>query len=50
LLATLISFISGLAVIAWLLKYLVRGSYLPFVIWRILVGGLLLVLLNTNPI
>jgi undecaprenyl-diphosphatase len=50
LLATLISFISGLAVIAWLLKYLVKGSYLPFVTWRILVGGLLLVLLNTNPI
>lgn len=49
-LATLVSFITGLLVIAWLLKYLVRGSYLPFVIWRILVGSLLLVLLASGNI
>jgi undecaprenyl-diphosphatase len=50
LFATLVSFVSGLAVIAWLLKYLIRGTYLPFVIWRILVGGFLIVLLTTGSI
>ncbi|MEN9752579.1 MAG: hypothetical protein RL670_270 [Actinomycetota bacterium] len=40
--ATAVSFVVGYSVIAGLLKYLDRGSYLPFVIWRILVGvGLL---------
>lgn len=42
LLATAVSFVTGLAVIAWLLKYLNRGSFLPFVIWRVFVGGLLI--------
>jgi len=50
LFATLVSFVSGLAVIAWLLKYLIRGTYLPFVIWRILVGCFLIVLLTTGSI
>lgn len=50
LFATLVSFVSGLAVIAWLLKYLIRGTYLPFVIWRILVGSFLIVLLTTGSI
>jgi len=42
ILATLVSFVSGYAVISWLLKYLERGSFLPFVIWRVGVGSLLL--------
>jgi len=50
LLATAVSFVTGLLVISWLLKYLVKGSYLPFVIWRVLVGTLLLVLLATGSI
>lgn len=41
--ATLVSFISGYAVIAWLLRYLERGSFMPFVYWRVGVGSLLLV-------
>ncbi|CAB4565063.1 unannotated protein [freshwater metagenome] len=45
-LATVVSFVSGYAVIAWLLKYLERGSYMPFVLWRIFVGTALLVLLS----
>jgi undecaprenyl-diphosphatase len=40
--ATLVSFVSGYAVIAWLLKYLEKGSFMPFVIWRVGVGSLLL--------
>ncbi len=47
-LATLVSFISGYFVIGFLLKYLSRGSYLPFVIWRVAVGVLLLVALGTG--
>jgi undecaprenyl-diphosphatase len=48
--ATIISFISGYAVIAWLLRYLIRGSFLPFVIWRVGVGSLLLVGLSLQVI
>ena len=48
--ATVVSFAVGYAVIAWLLRYLIRGSYLPFVIWRVAVGSLLLVALGTGVI
>jgi undecaprenyl-diphosphatase len=40
--ATVVSFLVGYSVIAWLLKYLSRGSFMPFVIWRVGVGTLLL--------
>lgn len=36
--ATLMSFAVGFAVIVVLLRYLNRGSFMPFVIWRIVVG------------
>lgn len=42
--ATIISFAVGYSVIAWLLKYLQRGSYWPFVVWRVLVGTIILVM------
>ena len=43
--ATITSFVVGYLVIAGLLKYLNRGSFLPFVVWRIAVGvGLILML------
>jgi undecaprenyl-diphosphatase len=48
--ATVVSFITGYAVIAWLLSYLNRGSFLPFVIWRVTVGALLLVALGLGAI
>ena len=41
--STIVSFVSGYAVIAWLLRYLERGSFLPFVLWRVMVGSLLLI-------
>ena len=44
--ATLISFVSGYSVIAWFIRYLERGSFLPFVIYRVLVGSVLLVALS----
>ena len=48
--STVTSFIVGYLVIAGLLKYLNKGSFLPFVVWRIVVGVALLVLLSTGLI
>ena len=41
--ATLVSFISGFVVIGVLLRYLGKGSFMPFVIWRVALGALVLV-------
>jgi undecaprenyl-diphosphatase len=46
--ATLVSFVIGYTVIAGLLRYLDRGSYMPFVIWRVVVGLSLIVALSSN--
>ena len=46
--ATITSFVVGYAVIAGLLKYLNKGSFMPFVIWRLVVGIVLLVLLSNG--
>lgn len=43
--ATIISFVVGLAVIRWLLTYVSKNSYLPFVVYRIALGALVLALL-----
>ena len=48
--ATATSFVVGYLVIAGLLKYLAKGSFLPFVIWRVLVGITLLVLLTLGVV
>lgn len=47
---TVVSFVVGLAVIHWLLRYVSTHSYLPFVIYRVLLGTLVLVLLSTGAI
>ena len=39
LLATIVSFVVGYAAIAWLLRYVSTRSYLPFVVYRIVLGG-----------
>ena len=44
ILATVIAFGVGLTVIAWLLRYLDRGSFTPFVVYRLALGVLVLVL------
>ena len=46
--ATVVAFAVGLGVIAFLMQYLKRGSFLPFVIYRLAVGVLLMVLLSTG--
>ena len=48
ILATVIAFGVGLTVIAWLLRYLDRGSFTPFVVYRIALGTLVLVLVTTG--
>jgi len=44
------AFVVGLAVIAFLMNYLKKYSFLPFVIYRILLGGTILVLLAMGVI
>lgn len=48
--ATAIAFAVGYAVIAWLLRYLRTGSYLPFVAYRLALAALIVVLLVTGTI
>jgi undecaprenyl-diphosphatase len=48
--ATAVAFVVGLAVIAFLMNYLKKHSFLPFVIYRILLGGTILVLLAMGVI
>lgn len=51
--ATLIAFAVGYAVIAWLLRYISTHSFTPFVIYRIALAALVAILLATgtlNPI
>jgi undecaprenyl-diphosphatase len=50
IIATVISFVVGLAVIRWLLNYVSTRSYMPFVIYRIALGVLVLVLVGTSVI
>lgn len=46
--ATVIAFVIGYLVIAWLIKYISTNSYMPFVIYRIVLGLLVIVLLSTG--
>ena len=50
LVATVISFVVGYAAIAWLLNYLAHHSVRLFVIYRILLGGTVLILVATGAI
>lgn len=46
--ATLVAFVSGYLVIKFFLQYLSKGSFAPFVIWRVIVGMALLIALSTG--
>jgi undecaprenyl-diphosphatase len=50
LIATSIAFVVGYAVIAWLLKFVTTKSFMPFIIYRVLLGTTLLVLLTFGVI
>ncbi|MFD4910126.1 undecaprenyl-diphosphate phosphatase [Kitasatospora purpeofusca] len=47
-LATLIAFAVGYAAIAWFLKYISHHSFIPFVVYRILLGILIIGLVSTG--
>lgn len=43
--ATIIAFVVGYAVIAWLMRYISTNSYLPFVVYRVALGVVIFVLI-----
>jgi len=47
---TVVSFVVGLAVIHWLLKYVSTHSYTPFVLYRVGLGALVLILVGAGAI
>lgn len=50
LVATVVAFIIGYLVIAWLLKFVTTKSFAPFIIYRIALGALVIALLATGVI
>lgn len=48
--ATVVAFVVGYAAIAWLLRYVSTRSYLPFVVYRIALGGFTLLMLSLGVI
>jgi undecaprenyl-diphosphatase len=48
--ATLVAFVVGYAVISWLMKFIATRSFMPFIIYRIALGSLILMLLATGVI
>ena len=48
--ATTVAFVIGYLVIAWLLKFVSTKSFMPFIIYRVILGSVLLVLLATGVI
>jgi undecaprenyl-diphosphatase len=46
--ATVVAFVVGIGVIAFLMNWLGKHSFWPFVIYRVVLGGTLLVLLATG--
>jgi len=50
LVATGVAFIIGYIVIAWLLKFVSTKSFRPFIIYRVVLGSLILILLATGVI
>jgi hypothetical protein len=50
LVATIVAFIVGYLVIAWLIKFVTTKSFMPFIVYRIVLGALVLALLATGVI
>lgn len=48
LIATVVAFAVGLLVIGVFMKYISKGSFLPFVVYRVLLGAVIIVLLFTG--
>jgi undecaprenyl-diphosphatase len=50
ILATVIAFLVGLVVIAWLMRFIKTRSYAPFVAYRIGMGVLLIILVTSGAL
>jgi undecaprenyl-diphosphatase len=50
ILATVVAFVVGYATIAWLLRWVTTRSYLPFVVYRIALGSIVLIGLSTGAL
>jgi len=48
--ATVIAFVVGYAVIAWFLRYISRNTFTPFVVYRVVLGLVVMALLATDAI
>jgi undecaprenyl-diphosphatase len=48
--ATVVAFFVGYAVIAWLMKFISTKSFMPFIIYRIVLGSVILILLAAGVI
>jgi undecaprenyl-diphosphatase len=48
--ATIVAFLVGYAVIAWLMRYISKNSFMPFVVYRIGLGVLLFILVATGAL
>lgn len=48
--ATVVAFFVGYAVIAWLMKFISARSFMPFIVYRIALGTVILVLLSAGVI
>jgi undecaprenyl-diphosphatase len=48
--ATIVAFVVGYIVIAWLMKFIATKSFMPFIIYRIVLGTGILILLATGTI
>ncbi len=48
--ATVTAFVVGYLVIAWLMKFVQYRSFMPFVVYRVVLGSAILVLLSTGQI
>ncbi|MDH2390655.1 undecaprenyl-diphosphate phosphatase [Streptomyces sp. HNM0663] len=46
--ATVIAFVVGYAVIAWFMKFITTKSFMPFVIYRVILGLVLFILVGTD--
>jgi undecaprenyl-diphosphatase len=48
--ATVVAFVIGYLVIAWLIRFITNRSFAPFIVYRIALGALVLALLSTGVI
>jgi undecaprenyl-diphosphatase len=45
-----VSFVVGYAAVAWLLRFIARHTYSIFIVYRLVLGSLLIVLLATGSL